>query len=144
MTKAERLPVVLAPARLGKFDNFLPSELGSDIVFRKCRQATALPVSAARSRLRHFRTRNNSELAKQESRPADNGDIGEVRHPELVKAVQDQFPRAVGEDWLIMIAVGGSDVAAPVARLQIMLTHQAFDSLVVGDDALMTKRGLDA
>ena len=51
--------------------------------------------------------------------------------------------RQVGEDRLVMIAVGGGDEAPAALRLQAMLAHQPADLLGVDDDALMAQLGAD-
>nr|WP_245270103.1 hypothetical protein [Nitrobacter hamburgensis] len=45
---------------------------------------------------------------------------------------------------MIVVAVGGGDITPAAARLKIVLAHQAFDPLVVGDHASMAKRRLHA
>ena len=73
-------------------------------------------------------------IANRPTRPGveNHGDIGEapidgdvryVRHPELVRAVDRQLFDSVGIDGLIVVAVGCRDVAAPPARLEIVLAH---------------------
>lgn len=66
-----------------------------------------------------------------------DGDIGQVRDPELVRAIEDDTLRMIREDGLIMVTVGGGDVTSTAAWLKIVLAHQALDPLVVGDHALM-------
>jgi hypothetical protein len=71
-------------------------------------------------------------------------DVGQVRYPELVRAIKDGILRTIREDGLIMVTVGGGDITPAAARLQIVLAHQALDPLLVGDHAAMAKRRLHA
>jgi hypothetical protein len=48
----------------------------------------------------------------------DDGDIGDVGDPELVRSVDDQVFGSIGIDRLIVIAVGGRDIPAAAARLK--------------------------
>jgi len=43
--------------------------------------------------------------------------MGEVRYPELVTAVEYEVPRSVGEDRMIVIAIGGDGIASAAAWL---------------------------
>src|SRR3546814_7892837 len=45
-------------------------------------------------------------------------DIGNVRHPELVRAGEGHVPGSIGEDRAIVIAVRRRNVAAPDLRLR--------------------------
>lgn len=68
---------------------------------------------------------------------ADDGDVGEIRYPELIATIEYELLRTIGEDRMVMIAVDGGDIAPSAARLQIVLAHQTLDPLVICDDALV-------
>src|SRR5271170_7789597 len=68
-----------------------------------------------------------------------NGDIGEVRDPQLVRAFENQILRQVWEDRPIVIAIRRYGIAPMMLGLQAMLSHQAAELLAVHDDALVAK-----
>src|SRR5512147_1982357 len=72
-----------------------------------------------------------------------DGDIGDVRHPQRVRPVDNHVFRQVGKDRLVMIAVGGHDEPSAALRLQVMLAHDAADLFGVDDDPLMPQLGAD-
>ena len=55
--------------------------------------------------------------------------------------VDDHILRQVGEDRLVVIAIGRRDVAPAQPRLKVVLAHEAPDLLVVHDHALLPQRG---
>src|SRR4051812_41388015 len=73
-----------------------------------------------------------------------DGDLGEIGNPEPVRPVRHEALGQIGEDRLVMVAVGGCDEASAVPRLKLVLAHQAADLLAVDDDALVAERGADA
>ena len=66
-----------------------------------------------------------------------DGDIRDVRDPELVRPVNRQVLSAIGVDRLIVIAVGCRHIAAASAGLEIVLAHQSPDLLVIDGQASM-------
>src|SRR3954464_260257 len=73
-----------------------------------------------------------------------NGDVGDVRHPELVGSVRSHVGREVGEDRLVVVAVRRNDVAPSLLRRQAMLAHEASHLLAVHEVALVAQLGGDA
>jgi hypothetical protein len=69
---------------------------------------------------------------------------GEVRDPELVRPVNCQIFGAIGIDRLVVVAVGRGHIAAPSARLEIVLAHQSPDLRVIDDQPAMTEFGANA
>ena len=71
---------------------------------------------------------------------AEDGDVGQIGNPELVRAIDLAVPGAIREDRLIMVAVRDGDEAAPARRMHGVLAHQALDLLVVHRPAPMPQR----
>src|SRR5260370_792975 len=68
-------------------------------------------------------------------------DVGDVGKPELVRAVDRQLPGPIWKNRLVMITVGGGDIASASARLKIVFAHQPSDFLVVDGHASMPQLG---
>src|SRR3546814_7670869 len=68
-------------------------------------------------------------------------DIGNVRHPELVRSGEGHVPGSMGEDRAIEIAVRGRNVAAPDLRLEAVIEQYPPDFHMVEDDAMVPARG---
>ena len=66
-------------------------------------------------------------------------DIGDVGDPQPVRTVDDHVFRPIGEDRLVVIAVGRCDIASADSRLQTVLAHEAFDLLVIDDHAPLSQ-----
>ena len=64
-------------------------------------------------------------------------DIGDVGDPQLVGSVDNDVCGPIGEDRLVVIAVGRCDIASADSRLQSVLAHEAFDLLVIDEHALL-------
>ena len=58
-------------------------------------------------------------------------DVGQARDRELVWTVDDELPRPIREDRLVVIGVGGRDLTPPRPCIQTTLTHQALHLLVI-------------
>src|SRR5512139_2277530 len=69
-------------------------------------------------------------------------DIGDVGHPELVGAVWRRVLREIGEDRIVVIAIGRRDKPLPLLWIQRMLAHEPTDLLGVYDDATMAEFGV--
>ena len=68
---------------------------------------------------------------RQIHKAAPDGNVGDVGHPELVGARDQQVLREVGIDPMGMLAVGGADPAALGLARQSLLAHDAKHLLVV-------------
>ena len=66
-------------------------------------------------------------------------DIGDVGDPQPVGSVDDHVFGSIGEDRLVVIAVGRCDIASADSRLQTVLAHKAFNLLVIDDPALLSQ-----
>ena len=61
----------------------------------------------------------------------------------MVGAVENYVLHPIGEDRLVVIAVRRRHVTTTGSRLKIVLAHQALDLLMINDDALLPKGGLN-
>ncbi len=76
--------------------------------------------------------------SSQEDEAAGDGDIGQVRYPELMRAIgNDILGQVGGINRSGMVAVGCHDVAPALFWLQIVLAHQASELLTVHHHALV-------
>lgn len=73
-----------------------------------------------------------------------DGDIGEVRHPELVGAVDLEASRDERVDRPVVVAVGGAGEAPSSPRVEVMLAHQPPDLLGIDHMAAVAELGGDA
>lgn len=78
------------------------------------------------------------------SEAARDRDIGQVRHPHLVRAVDLEVPGDERKDRPVVIAVDGSDKATPAPRVQVVFLHQPPDLLGIDDEPAVTELGIDA
>jgi hypothetical protein len=116
------------------------SSLGRDIQRRNREPRVDRPTD----RIANDATRPSIEDNRDISKSVDDGHVGQVRDPELVRTIKGHILRMIWEDGLIVVAVRGGDITAASVRLEVMLTHQPLDPLMVGRHALMAKRGLHA
>ena len=79
-------------------------------------------VDGAADRVADHAARPSVEDHCQIDEAHGDGDVGEVGHPKLVGAVDGELLGAVGEDRLVVIAVGGSGEPSARPRLEIVLT----------------------
>ncbi len=77
---------------------------------------------------------------RQVDEAARNGHAGQVRDPDLVRAIGNAAFGQVGVDRPGMVAVGRHNVAPPLFWLQIVFPHQAPEPFAVHHDALMAQR----
>ena len=94
-------------------------------------------VDRATDRIADRPARPGVENDRDVSEAFDDGDIRYVRDPELVRPVDRQVFGAIGIDRLVMVAVGGGDIAPAPARLKVVLAHQPADFLVIDDHPSM-------
>ena len=73
-----------------------------------------------------------------------DGDVGQVRHPELVGPVDLEVPRDEREDRPVVVAVGGAGEAPSSPWVEVVLAHQPADLLGVDDKAAVAELGADA
>lgn len=57
--------------------------------------------------------------------------------PELIRAAQHDRVGQIRKDRQVVGAVSSRDVSSATAGLQVVLTHQPFDPLMIGNDALV-------
>src|SRR4051794_24288098 len=88
-------------------------------------------------------TRPGIQDCGQVNEAARNGDVGEVRDPELVRALGNKILGQVGVDRPGMVAVRRDNVAAPPLGLKIIVAHESTQLLVVHHHTLMTQRRPD-
>src|SRR5438876_5474256 len=100
-------------------------------------------VDRAADRIAHHATRPGVENRRQIDEAGRDRDIGDIRHPQLIRTVDDQIAGAIGKDRAVMIAIGRGHVAAPALRQQVALAHQPPNLLMIDDDALMPEFGAD-
>jgi len=101
-------------------------------------------VDRAADRIADCPTRPGVENDRDVSEAFDDGDIRDVCDPDLVRPVNCQALGAIGMDRLVVVAVCRRHIAAPLARLQVMLAHQPPDLLVIDDHASMPQLGANA
>jgi hypothetical protein len=101
-------------------------------------------VDGAAERVAHHAPRPGIQDDRDVDEAARHRDVGQVRDPELIGTVRHDVLGQVREDRTTVIAVGHRDVAAPDARLQVVLAHETADLLVVHHQPLLTQRRLDA
>jgi hypothetical protein len=101
-------------------------------------------VDRAADRIADGPTRPGVENDRDVSEAFDDGDVGYVRDPELVRSVDRQVFGPIGIDRLVMIAVGRGDISAAPAGLKVVLAHQPADLLVVDDQSSMPQLGAHA
>jgi hypothetical protein len=100
-------------------------------------------VHRSADRVADHLARPGVEDRRQVDETARDRDIGEVRHPELVRAVGDKILGQVGIDRPSVVAVGRDHVSPPPLRLQAMLAHEAAQLLAVHHHALVAQRRPD-
>lgn len=68
-------------------------------------------------------------------------EVGDVRHPDLVWAVEDPMAGEVGKDQTVVVAVGRGHEPLAALGLQVVLAHETADLLGVDDYAPMAQLG---
>lgn len=68
-----------------------------------------------------------------------DGDIGQVRHPVLVGAMDLEVARDEREDRPVVVAVGGAGEAPSSQRVEFVLAHEPADLLSVDDKAAVAE-----
>ena len=68
-------------------------------------------------RVAHDAARPRVHDRREVDEAAEDGDVGQIGNPELVRAIDLALPGAIGEDRFVMIAVGGGDEAAPARQV---------------------------
>ena len=101
-------------------------------------------VEAAADRVADDAARPGVEDDRDVDEAGGDGDVGQVRHPELVGAVDLEVPRDEREDRPVVVAVGGAGEAPSSPWVEVVLAHQPADLLGIDDMAAMAELGADA
>jgi len=101
----------------------------------------ARPGVQERAIVRHWSEDNGEREIDEAGR---DGDIGDVRDPELVGPMNLEPLGDIRKDRTVMVAVGRDDIAPPPFRVQIVLGHDPAHFLRVHDQAAMAQLGGDA
>ena len=78
---------------------------------RECRKGEP-GIDPSAERVTHDASRPRIHDRGQVDEAAEDGDVGQIGDPELVRAIDIAFPGAVREDGLVVIAVRRDDEAA--------------------------------
>src|SRR5262249_3631782 len=92
---------------------------GSDSGLQRCNCQTC--VGRAADRISNHPARPGVENGSQINEAGADGDVGDVSHPELVRAVDDPTSREIWKDSMIVIAVGRSHEPPRALRLQVVI-----------------------
>jgi len=76
--------------------------------------------------------------------PDSDSNVGDVRNPDQIQLGRNHVAVEVGEDRSVVIAVGGSNEAAPTLDPQAMLGHDTRDALMVDGMVAPTQFVCDA
>jgi hypothetical protein len=101
-------------------------------------------IKAAAERVADRAARPGVEDDREIDEALSDRDVGEVRHPELVGAMDLEVPHDEGVDRPVMVAVGGADEAPSSPRVEVVLAHQPAHLLGIDDVAAMAELGADA
>src|SRR6266700_205244 len=98
-------------------------------------------VDRTADRISHHSARPGVEDGGQVDEAGGDCDVGDVRHPELVRAVDDPVTRTIRKDRIVVIAVGRGHKPPPALGLQVVLAHEAADLLGIDDYVSMAQLG---
>ena len=101
-------------------------------------------VEAAADRVADDAARPGVEDDREVDEAGGDGDVGQVRHPELVGAVDLEVARDEREDRPVVVAVGGAGEAPSSPWVEVVLAHQPADLLGIDDMAAVAELGADA
>ncbi len=98
-------------------------------------------IEAAADRVADDAARPGVEDDGDIDEPGGDCDIGQVRHPELVGAVDPELARDEREDRAVVAAIGGEGEAPSSTLVEVVLAHQPADLLGIDDVAAMAELG---
>lgn len=112
---------------------------------RSFKRGNGVPgVEAAADRPAHDAPRPSVQDDGDIYEAGSNGDVCQVRDPQLVGSVDFEVARNEREDWPVMIAVGGSGEPPLASRVQVMLAHEPAHLLGIDHMAAVAEFGGDA
>src|SRR5262252_3747439 len=98
-------------------------------------------IDAPTNRIANHTARPGVEDRREIHEPPCDRDVGDVGHPELIRARRRDALSQVWEYRPIMIAVGGDHVAPPRLHGKAVFLHKPHDLLVVDDNPVLTQLG---
>ena len=101
--------------------------------------ATAMGIDRAADRVANDAARPGIKDCCQIDEARRDGDVSDIRHPELVRAIDDLVPGEVREDRVVVIAISCGPKPPAALGLQVVLAHQATDFFRVHDHPAMAK-----
>jgi hypothetical protein len=100
-------------------------------------------VEAAADRVADDAARPGVENDRDVDEAGGDGDVGQVRHPELVGAMDLEVACDEREDRPVVVAVGGAGETPPSPRVEVVLAHQPAHLLGVDEVATVAELGAD-
>ena len=100
-------------------------------------------IEAAADRVADDAARPSVENDRDIDEAGGDGDVSQVRHPELVGPVDLEVPRDERVDRPVVVAVGGTGETTSSPWVEVVLTHQPADLLGIDDMAAVAELGVD-
>ena len=96
-------------------------------------------IDRTADRVANYAARPGIKDSRQIDEARRNRDVGNIRDPELVRAIDDPVAGKVREDRAVVIAVSRGNKPPPALGLQVLLAHQTTDLLGINDYPSMAK-----